>query len=416
MVRIHQRAPLHSILAPLSGRLRSIVTAGAIAGVTLLLYATRLGPPPALSSDEAAFHSQAQSLASTGRDTAGRPAPLFFQVSEEIWLQPIPVYTTAAVLAVTSTGEWGSRFASVRPVVLGAILIYFIGRRLFRREWLAITCSALFVLTPAVFAHARIAGDGPYPLPFVLVWLYCVLAFLERPRPRLLVIAGVALGLGVYTQPGAPVTMAFLAVITIPVVRLSSDRTMKTLAAFGAGLLVPLLVMVPWFISQPESYRDTMGRWAIMQAHIRFPLDGLRAFGNWTTLGQRASLYWGFFDPSWLFFSGSEKTGVLRGTAPFLWPLAVFVPLGTAQVLKSELTAAILLIGGFLIAPMAAATLGVPHNIGQAMAVAAFAVLLAGFGISRVLSEPAAVWRTIGFVLLTIAPIQFAFVYARYFA
>ena len=235
----------------MSERLRSIVTAGAIAGVTLLLYVPRLGPPPPLSSDEAAFYAEAQSIASNGRDTAGRLAPLFLQVSEETWLQPIPVYTTAAVLAVTGTGEWGSRFASVRPVVLGAVLIYLIGRRLFRREWLAIACSGLFVATPALFAYARIAGDGPYPLPFALVWLYCLLAFTDRPRAWLLAIAGFALGLGVYSQPGAPITMALLAVITVPALSAFGHATIRTLVAFAGGFVLPLLVMVPWYRCQP---------------------------------------------------------------------------------------------------------------------------------------------------------------------
>ena len=382
-----------------------------------MLYATRLGPPPPLSSDESAFHAQAQSIASNGgRDTTGRLTPLFVQVSDELWLQPIPVYTTAAVLAVTSTGEWGSRLSTVRPVVLGAILIYFIARRLFRRDWLAITCSALFALTPALFAHARIVGDTPYPLPFVLAWLYCLLAYTDRPRAWLLVIAGLALGLGVYTQPAAPVTMAFLAVITVPALRASGRMTMRTMAMFGGGFVLPILIMLPWFLSQPESYRDTMGRWAIMQAHIRFPLDGVRAFVNWSTLSQRASLYWGFFDPSWLFFAAPESSGVLRGAAPLLWPMAVLVPLGISQALKGGGSpTAIALIGGLVIAPMAAATLGVGHNIGQAMTVVPFVVLLAGFGLTRVLSA-SLVWRTIGLGLLAIAPIQFAYFYARDFA
>jgi hypothetical protein len=277
-------------------------------------------------------------------------------------------------------------------------------------------CAGLFVTTPALFAYARIAGDAAYPLPFVLVWLYCLLAFRDRPRAWLLFVAGVALGLGVYTQPGAPITMAFLAVITVPMLRAIGHTTIRPLVAFAGGFMLPLLVMVPWYLDQPDSYRDTMGRWAILQAHIRFPLDGLRAFVNWTTLGQRASLYWGFFDPSWLFFSGTETADALRGTAPFLWPMAVLVPLGISHALKSSGSqTAILLIGGLLLAPMAAATLGVPHNIGQALAMVPFAVLLAGFGVARVLSATSVVWRAIGFALLALTVIQFGYFYARHF-
>ncbi len=400
----------------MSGRLQSIVTAGVIAGVTLVLYGTRLGPPPPLSSDEAALLRQAQSVASTGRDTAGRLAPLFFQDTDEKWLQPIPVYSTAAFLAVTSTDAWGARMSTVRVAALSALLMYFVARRLFRREWLAILSAALLILTPALFAHARVAGDAPYALPFVLLWLYCLLAFLEGPRRWLLVMAGLALGVGVYSQPGAPITMAFLGVMTVPALRASGHRSPQVVAAAIAGFAVPLLAMALWFGSHPDTYGDTMGRWAVFQAHLRFPLDGLRAFVNWTTLGMRASLYWGFFDPSWLFFSSPDRLGVLRGAAPFLLPMAALVPLGIAHTLKHSGAATVVLIGGIVIAPMAASTLGERHNIGQAMTVVLFAVLLAGCGIERILNATSLRWRTIGLALLALVPVQFAYFTSGYLA
>jgi 4-amino-4-deoxy-L-arabinose transferase-like glycosyltransferase len=401
----------------LSGRLRSIVTAGVIAGVTLVLYGTRLGPPPPLSPAEAALFEQAQSVASTGRDTSGRLAPLFFQASAETWSQPIPVYSTAAFLRATSTGEWGARFATVRVVIVSALLMYLVARRLFRREAIAIAASALLVLTPALFAHGREATDAVYALPFVVAWLYCLVAFLDRPRTWLLAIAGFALGLGVYSQPGAPITMAFLAALTVPVLWTTGHRTPHVFGAGAAAFALPLMLMVLWFVSHPDTYRDTMGRWAVFQAHIRFPLDGLRAFVNWTTLGMRASLYWGFFDPSWLFLSATDRAGALGGAAPFLLPMAVFLPLGISHALKHHGAAtAVALIGGLVIAPVATSTFGEAHNIGQAMTVVPFAVLLAGFGIERILNATSILWRPVGLALLALVPIQFAYFYFGYFA
>ena len=401
----------------MSGRLRTIVTVSVIAGATLLLYGSRLGPPPPFSTGEAALVRQAQSVALTGRDTGGRLAPLFFQVSDETWLQPIAVYSTAGFLAVTSIGEWGSRFTAVIVAALSALLMYLVARRLFRREWLAIASAALLVLTPALFSHARVATDAAYALPFVLLWLYCLLAFMERPHTWLVVIAGLTLGAGVYSQAAAPITMAVLGAITVSALWASGHRKAHLVAAAAAGFALPLLAMLLWFASHPDTYRDTMGRWAILQAHIRFPLDGLRAFVNWNTLGVRASLYWGFFDPSWLFFSGMNRGGVLRGAAPFLLPMAVLVPLGISRALKDPApTTALILIGGLVVAPMAASTFGVAHNIGQAMTVAPFAVLLAGFGIERILGTASILWRILGLAWLALVPIQFAYFYVSYLA
>jgi len=383
---------------------------GVIVGVTLLVYGTRLGPPPPLTPAETALVREAQSVASTGRGTSGRQAPLFFQVSDEVWLQPMAVYATAGFLWVTSsTAEWGSRLATVRIAVISALLMYLLARRLSGREWIAVSAPVLLLLTPAMFVHARAATDAPYALPFFLGWLYCLLVFLDRPRIWVLAVAGLVLGLGVYSQPAAPITMASLAALTIVVMWNAGYRGPRQYAAFAAGFTLPLMVMAVWFASYPDTYRDTMGRWAIHQAHIRFPLDGWRAFINWTTLGTRTSLYWDFFDPAWLFFSGPDRGGLLRGAAPFLLPMAVLAPFGVTRVVAKP-AAAIALIGGIVIAPMAASTFGEAHNIAQALTVVPLVVLLAGLGVEQ-LFEKTVAWRALGFVLLALVPLQFGVFY-----
>ena len=49
------------------------------------------------------------------------------------------------------------------------------------------------------------------------------------------------------------------------------------------------------------------------------------------------------------------------------------------------------------------------------MTVIPFAVLLAGFGILRVLRATSLAGRTIGFAVIALVPIQFAYFYVRYF-
>lgn len=384
-----------------------------IAGVTVVLYGSRLGPPPPLSAGETAVVAQARSLASTGRDTSGRPAPLFFQIADDAWLQPLAVYASAAWIAVGSDGDLASRFASVQVTAVSALLMYLVSLRVLRREWLAVSTAALLVLTPALFANGRVATDAPYALPFVLLWLYSVLAFVDRPRTWLLAAAGCSLGAGVYSQPAAPITMLCLCGLTIPVLRVAGHRRLRPAVAVAAGFALPLLAMLAWFAGHPDSYHDTMGRWAILKAHIRFPIDGLRAFVNWTTLGMRVSLYWGFFDPSWLFFTGPDRSGALRGAAPLLLSLGALAPVGISHAVRTAARATtLLLVGGLAIAPMAASTLGEAHNIGQALTILPFAVLSAGLGVESLLgSTSGTARRTAGLALLALVPVQFAFFY-----
>ena len=84
-------------------------------------------------------------------------------------------------------------------------------------------------------------------------------------------------------------------------------RLFASTLVFGAAWLPAAW----WFFRHPDTYADTFGRWFIFAAHVRDPIAGLQAQINSNTLGVRASLYWGFWDPSWLFFAAKDA-GVRR--------------------------------------------------------------------------------------------------------
>ena len=66
------------------------------------------------------------------------------------------------------------------------------------------------MFTPAHFAFGRIGIDAIYVIPFILIWLYAVLEFIDKDRPAAIALAAAALGAGVYSTPAAPLTMIFL--------------------------------------------------------------------------------------------------------------------------------------------------------------------------------------------------------------
>ena len=126
--------------------------------------------------------------------------------------------------------------------------------------------------------------------------------------------------------------MGFLLAITLLAIWLSGRRSATHLAVPVAAFLAPLLLAVGWFMANPSAYPDTFGRWVIHAAHLVSPLDGARAFVNWNTLGTRVSLYWGFFDPSWLFFdAASPAASPLRGASPFLFATMIGLVAGVSQ-------------------------------------------------------------------------------------
>src|SRR5215470_4554557 len=98
---------------------RVILTAVAIAGTTMAVYAWRLGSAPIyLSPDEAIISVDAHMLATTGHDVHGHFLPLFFQIqlpgeSRMGWFTPIIFYLSALVLQVLPLSEGVVRIPSM---------------------------------------------------------------------------------------------------------------------------------------------------------------------------------------------------------------------------------------------------------------------------------------------------------------
>ena len=144
----------------------------------LAIYAWRLGSAPVyLAHDEVVFALNAQSIAATGRGMEGGWLPLSFHVAGNYWATPVNIYLTALFLKVLPISETSIRLPGVLIGLVDVVLMYFVARRLFGREVLAIVAAVLLTLTPSHMIHSRLGVDHLYPVPFVLGWLLLLLSF-----------------------------------------------------------------------------------------------------------------------------------------------------------------------------------------------------------------------------------------------
>ena len=361
MVRIHQRAPL--LLTAFTIRLRPVITACLLALATSIFYGLALSRQP-VGRDEARIVSAAQQPMAGVVVNAG-----------DRWLQPIPVYATKAAHLVRP-GFHAGRWASVVVSAINVGLMFWLAWYLFGSQITALAAALVLVFTPAHMTFGRTGVEAIYIVPFVLLWFYALVLFVENDRPWAIALASAALGAGVYTTTAAPLTMALLWLAMMMALWLARRRRLSTLgvaAGTFAAMLVPLAV---WFALNPQTYPDTYGSWAIHAAHVRNPLDGVRAFINTNTLGTRATTYWGLIDPSYLFFSSD------RGRAPLLWIAAPLMIAGTIRcVRRIPRVPAVITAAGALIAPLAGAGFGETHYIANALALLPFVTLLAAYGV-----------------------------------
>ena len=348
-------------------RLRPVVTACLFAGISLLLYAFHLSAAP-LTAQEAAFNTHAQSI------RAGW-TPLFFRAGDGEWLQPIGVYTNAAVHAIGGD-EVSGRIVSVVAAAVNVCLIFLIAHLVSGRVLVAAFAAVILILTPAHWAIAQLGTDAMLAVPLVLLWLWSSMRFLKWDHG--LPIAAGVLGLSVYSHPAGPLTAVFLWALTLVVARRRNRARLLTSTAIFVAAWLPAAA---WFYRHPDAYAETFGRWFVFAAHLRSPLDGLSAFMNLNTLGTRASRYWGFWDPSWLFFNGPDAP------APLLAAAAPLVAIGLYRCVRAVPREwAQLVIGAAVIVPLAGATFSTPRYMMAAASVLPLLALLAALGVDQLVA------------------------------
>ena len=373
------------------------LTAILVFALVAWMYMRRLGDTPLyVTPDEAIIAVDAHALAMTGRDVHGEAFPLYFRVqmpgeTRFGWFMPVIFYASALVMRVLPFSEATARVPSALVGVFSIVLTFLVARRLFSEDGLvmdghvvhglAILAAVLLATTPAHFILSRYALDYLYPLPFVLGWFLLLLRFLERGDVRVLVAATVCLGVGFYSYISSVLMMPIYFALTLVVV-LQRDRPMFLSLAATAGFTAPLLPLVPFLLHHPGAFAQTAQRYAVYDAQRLNALQGLREFFSYPNIERLTTLYWTFFNPGFLFFSGdSQMTFSTRSVGVFLLSLAVLIPAGAYGVLRRRTTGGLLVLALFVTAPAAAVLVPESGAIIRAAAMLPFGALLATYGI-----------------------------------
>jgi 4-amino-4-deoxy-L-arabinose transferase-like glycosyltransferase len=348
--------------------------------LTALTYFHRLGTTvPYFSIEEMSQAHRALVLSATGRNDEGEFLPLYFPEDQGRTVRdPVWVYWLAGLLKALPFSEAVARAPSACAGVLNVALIFLVGRELFGRTPPAAVAAILLMVTPAHFLQSRIATMQIAPVTFTLAWLFFLLRYLRTHRPRDLVLAASALGLGMYSYVAALVVMPTYFLVTLFIVwrEHGRDATRAVVAACtGFGLAV--LPMVVWFAVHPQQVVGLTGYYT--QGEYNRNL-GWRGF-----LGAQAishfDAWWDCYNPDKLFFSGDPDLRFsTRSAGYFLVAMAAPMTIGLwkARTLL-PVQAWSILAAGLLLAPLPAAVVS-NSEIKRWITFVPFAVLAAAAG------------------------------------
>ena len=395
----------------------------AIVCVAAMLYGWHLHRAPVnLGGDEAQFLTNAYSLATTGRDVSGRTLPLFINLAEPsaglqssvIWYQPVLFYLTAAELLVVPLTEVSVRVVTVLIGLVNLALMYAIARRLFGTRGFAVIAIFMLALSPAHAIFSRIGLDYIAPVPFVLGWLWLFLVSLERDRKAIACATGVVLGVGCYSYVAAWALMPMLLVISWYI--WWREKRVAPVFASGLGFLLPMLPLLVWLATHPETFSATLSRYHPYDTTHLSLLKGVKDMLTYNNLQERVSVYWDYFNPTFLFLvGGTNMTASTRNAGVFLWPIAPLFVAGLGEVWARRRAAiGTVLLAGLALAPLPAALLNERYAIQRALLLLPFIALISTFGVVALWQQRRQVIRAGVVVVFVLAALQFATFYRDY--
>ena len=385
--------------------------------------------------DEAHFGVVADAIARTGRNLRGDFLPLFVNLADpfgektqpwgDTWYQPLLFYLTAVAVKLLPFSEAAVRApAAFLGGVVSPVLMYLVAMRLLGNRLQAIVAALVLALAPAHLILSRQALDYICPLPFVLGWLWCLIAFVQTGRVGFAAIGGLLLGIGCYSYIASWAMMPIYLGLSWYVFYRTGEpaaperpRVGGPLTAATIGFALPVVVLIPWLWMNPQMLRETVARYSMSDVE---QVSGMRApdASIAKLAGRTAVAYASYFNPVTLFVRGgpSMTTSTAR-TGVFLLPIAVWLPVGLYVLWRSRDVAGIhwVLLAGLLTAPIPAALKGEAHMVQRALYMIPFAALISAMGFALMWQARHRLIRVAAMLLLLAAPIQFAEFYFDYF-
>lgn len=382
----------------------------------LIVYTHHLTVSPVhLNQDEMLNGVDGYSLRHTGRDELGHFLPLYVWRSE-MYAPPMMRYWVAFFLFFMPLNEFTLRFSTVFVGMLNIMLIYYLARRYFGSGTLGLLAGALHAVTPAHFIHSRLAVDSILVVPFVTGWLLLLHVFLDTQKKVYLFLSGLCLGIGFYSYHPSmimnPLCLLMGLIVLWPHIRKDKSILFIKLAAFG----LPVLLLPLWLIRYPDTFQAEFQHLNLFEGKLN-PVAGFMRLLSPAPLSEMASAYLNYFNPIFLFMTGDSWLTDSTGKIGIFTLVFILVPVGIYRLLGKEGTRYDrLIVAGLFAAFIPGAVVKEHFRIARVMFVVPFAVLVLVSGLRYLLSSQKKMFRWVAIVLLAASPVQFAFLYADYFA
>src|SRR3990167_8354218 len=171
--------------------------------------------PPSLYWDEASLGYNAYSILKTAKDEHGKFLPITNFEAFGDYKPPGYIYLTVPTIALFGVNEFSVRLPSVLFGVLTVLIAYFLARKIFENEKIALFAAFFLAISPWHIQFSRGAFEANVGLFFSSLGIYLFFKFAQG-KPFFLIASALSFLAGMYTFTGqrlfAPPILLILAV------------------------------------------------------------------------------------------------------------------------------------------------------------------------------------------------------------
>lgn len=236
-----------------------------LGGILSLFYAFCLGSYPLFTPDEGRYSEVAREMIATGDYITPRVNGVAFLDKPILyyWLQTIAIN-------LFGLNEWALRFFPALLGVVGCLMNYICGRKLFNRRT-GILAALILGMTPLYFASAHYANLDLE----VAVWISCtLLSFItavrdpDRPQTSWLLATYIFAALAFLTKGMIGFVFPIMIVSCWMALNRRWDLLKKT--HLGAGFMLAFVIVLPWYTLAQHDNPEFLHYFFVTQQVTRF--------------------------------------------------------------------------------------------------------------------------------------------------
>lgn len=304
--------------------------------------------PPAISWDEAAFGVNANYLANYGRDEYGKVLPLFFKSFGDD-KHPVHIYITAVFVKALGLSEFSIRLPSAIFGTLNVLLLYFLGKLLFKKEFIGLAAAFFLAISPYGIHFSRFNHEVNFVLFFFLLSLILFFRSLNK-KSYLLPFSTLTFGLTFISYHSAKIVVpaTILLLIFFYFKKIIQNKSGLILSALICFLFALVIFLNPELMGIARANQNALSDDEIEQT-LLYQETKNKLLGHINLVLNQYAYH---FDPNYLFIQGDKNARLSSQKGQFYGIDAFFLILGVLFLLYKRSSESLFLLILALISPL----------------------------------------------------------------